>query len=177
MDRQNLANEIYRVSHLTGTFELRSGAISNEYFDKYQFESIPGLLSEIAKQIVSNIDVEFDLLAGLEMGGIPLATAISSITGKPCVFVRKKAKEYGTKKIAEGPEIEGKKLLIVEDVITSGGQVIISSNGLREMGAVITNAVCVIDRESGGRQKLEEAGIRLNSLFTMSEIKSYVSLA
>jgi orotate phosphoribosyltransferase len=173
MDRKQLAIEIFRVSHLTGTFELRSGAISNEYFDKYRFESIPGLLFEIAKHIADSIDFEYDILAGLEMGGIPLATAISSITGKPCVFVRKKAKEYGTKKLAEGPEIKGKRLLIVEDVITSGGQVIISTNDLRDMGGIITNTVCVIDRESGGRQKLEEAGLNLTSLFTMSRIKEF----
>lgn len=176
MDRQNLAREIYNVSHLTGTFELRSGVISNEYFDKYRFESSPALLFEIANHIAKLIDSDYDILAGLEMGGIPLATAISSVTGKPCVFVRKKAKEYGTKKLAEGPDIRGKKLLIVEDVITSGGQVIISSNDLRALGAEITNAVCVIDRESGGSQKLAEAGIKLTSLFTMSEIKGFAGV-
>ncbi len=174
MNRNELATEIYNASHLTGRFELRSGAISNEYFDKYQFESKPSLLFEIARHIAGTINFEFDILAGLEMGGIPLATALSHITQKPCVFVRKQAKQYGTNKLAEGPVINGKKLLVVEDVVTSGGQVVISAGDLRALGADITKAVCVIDRESGGVKSLNEIGIELYPLFTMSEIKKIV---
>jgi len=132
------------------------------------------LLSEIAACFADIIPSRIDGLAGLEMGGIPLATALSLATGLPLVMVRKKAKEYGTKKIAEGFEVKGKRLLIVEDVITSGGQVIISTNELRQSGAIIEDAVCVIDRESGGKEKLLEAGIKLHSLFTMSELKATV---
>ncbi|MDQ1267244.1 MAG: orotate phosphoribosyltransferase [Bacteroidota bacterium] len=175
MTRVELARDIYKVSYLTGTFKLRSGAISNEYFDKYRFESKPILLREIARQLIPLLPDDFDLLAGLEMGGIPLAVAISFETGKPAVFVRKKAKEYGTCRISEGAEIEGKKLLVVEDVITSGGQVVLSSQELRAFGAEIKNAVCVIDRESGGSKALSENGIELKPLFTMSEIKALVS--
>jgi orotate phosphoribosyltransferase len=106
------------------------------------------------------------------MGGIPIATAISLKTGIPCVFVRKEAKEYGTAKFAEGPSIEGKNVLIVEDVVTSGGQIIISTKDLRNLGANITKAICVINRESGGVEKLAEEGIELNALFTMTELKA-----
>jgi orotate phosphoribosyltransferase len=113
-----------------------------------------------------------EYLAGLEMGGLAIATALSLETGIPAVFVRKNAKEYGTCKLAEGPSITGKKLLIVEDVITSGGQVIISGNDLKALGADVHQVVCVIDREQGGRGKLEEAGYELTSLFTMSELKA-----
>ena len=174
MTREELGKAIYDVSHLTGEFLLRSGKISNEYFDKYRFESRPELLSEIANHLTALLPLEFDLLAGLEMGGIPLSTALSMNTGKRLVFVRKKPKEYGTCKFAEGIEIEGKNLVVIEDVVTSGGQVVISSGDLRKDGAQISIALCVIDREAGGRERLAEVGIELRSLFTMSELKELV---
>lgn len=174
MTRNELARNIYNVSHLTGEFLLRSGKISNEYFDKYRFESRPDLLFVIAEHLAQMEIGNHDLLAGLEMGGIPLATALSFQTKVPAVFVRKEAKKYGTCKLAEGTEIENKRLLIVEDVITSGGQVVISTNDLRERGAIIDTAVCVIDRESGGKEALAKAGISLHPLFTMSELKASI---
>jgi orotate phosphoribosyltransferase len=175
MTRTELAKKIYDVAYLKGEFLLRSGKISNEYFDKYQFESSPLLLKSIVKEftpIISKLD--FDYLAALEMGGIPIATAISLEINEDVVFVRKKAKEYGTQKFAEGPNVAGKKLLIVEDVITSGGQVILSKNQLQSEGAIINDVICVIDRESGGKELLKENNLNLYSLFTMSEIKKLI---
>jgi len=171
MERTDLTKRVYDVAHLTGTFTLRSGAVSNEYFDKYQFESDPELLRAIAEHMAPMIPDGTEMLAGLEMGGIAIATALSLHTGIPVVFVRKKAKEYGTAKLAEGPSIDGKRLLIVEDVVTSGGQVILSGNDLKDLGALVDQVVCVIDREQGGREKLREAGYELNACFTMSELK------
>jgi len=171
MTREELGKKIYDSSYITGEFVLRSGQTSNEYFDKYQFESRPELLGEIAKQIKVLLPEDFDILAGLEVGGIPIATALSLETGKPVVFVRKKAKEYGTCKFAEGVDVKNKKVVIIEDVVTSGGQVIFSTEDLRKAGAIIDTALCVINRESGGPEKLAEAGINLKSLFTMSYLK------
>lgn len=173
MNRQHLGSHIYSVAHLTGTFLLRSGITSSHYFDKYQFESDPRLLAAIAEHLAPMIPPGTEMLAGLEMGGLAIATALSLHTGLPCVFVRKKAKEYGTCKFAEGPSVTGKNVCIVEDVITSGGQVLISGAQLRELGAFITHTVCVIDREQGGREKLREGGFELNALFTGSELTSY----
>lgn len=172
MTREELAKTIYDTSHITGSFKLRSGVTSNEYFDKYRFESHPKLIWEICYHIKQTLPGEFDILAGLEMGGIPLATVMSLITGNPVCFVRKQAKEYGTCRLAEGADIEGKRLLVVEDVITSGGQVVASTEDLRQRGAIITNAICVIDRESGGKDNLAAKGIELTPLFTMSELKA-----
>lgn len=173
MTKQELCKEIYKVAHITGEFKLRSGVTSHEYFDKYQFESRPTLLKEIGKQINETIipGLEFDMLAPLEMGGIPIATAISLQNNFNMVLVRKEAKEYGTCKLAEGPDIADKKLLIIEDVVTSGGQIIISAGELRQRGAIVEEAICVINREAGGEEKLKEAGIKLYSLFTMTELK------
>jgi len=172
MTKNNLANKIYNVSHITGEFLLRSGVTSHEYFDKYQFEARPDLLNEIADQLIKILPDDYDILAPLEMGGIPIATAIALKTGKPLCFVRKEAKEYGTCKLAEGVDIQGKKLLIVEDVVTSGGQIIISTKELRQRGALISQAVCVINREAGGPEKLEKEGIELLPLFSMTELKN-----
>ena len=175
MTREELARGIYRTSHLTGTFLLRSGATSHEYFDKYLFESDPALLAEIARQMLPLIPAGTEVLAGLEMGGIPIATALSLASGLPAAFVRKKAKDYGTSKFAEGADVRGRQVLVIEDVITSGGQVLLSTADLRSIGARIDHVLCVIDRESGGREKLAADGLGMTSLLTMSGIKQAVS--
>ena len=166
----DLAKRIVAVAHLKGTFLLRSGTTSNEYFDKYRFEADPPLLKEIAEGMAKRLPKEFDALAGLEMGGIPIATMLSQFTGKPVRFVRKKAKEYGTCRFAEGGDIRGLRLLVVEDVVTSGGQIVESVRALRGEGAIITEVVCVIDRESGGRENLAKESLTLTSLFTKQEL-------
>jgi orotate phosphoribosyltransferase len=169
--RDELARRIHEVSNLRGRFTLRSGVVADSYFDKYRFEGDPELLSAIACAMRDVIPSGVDALAGLEMGGIPLATALSRETGLPALFVRKVAKEHGTRKLAEGGEIEGRNLLIVEDVVTSGGQILLSTADLRGLGASVSRAVCVIDRESGGREKLAENSIALDALFTMGELE------
>ena len=171
MTSEQLAKRIFQCSHLTGSFLLRSGKTSTEYFDKYQFESDPTLLKEIGRQMVALIPKDTDYLAALEMGGIPIATALSFETGIPVIFVRKSAKEYGTCKFAEGPKIQGKRLTLIEDVITTGGQVVTSTVDLRGDGAIIENVLCVIDRSEGQTQKIEQAGLKHFSLFTMAQLK------
>lgn len=168
----SLARRIYDISHLTGEFTLRSGAVSNEYFDKYRFESDPALLREIASGMVAMLPQGIDALAGLELGGVPLATAASQISGIPTLFVRKQAKTYGTCRLAEGGELAGRRLAIFEDVVTSGGQVIESCAQLRALGAEIVVVLCVIDRESGGPERMAADGLTLRSLFTMAELKA-----
>jgi orotate phosphoribosyltransferase len=170
MNHETLAKNVYKTAHLTGTFTLRSGQVSNQYFDKYLFESNPALLFEIAKGLKEKIPRGTEILAGLEMGGIPIATALSLQTGIPAVFVRKKAKEYGTCKLAEGVDIAGKKVCIVEDVVTTGGQIIVSTKELRARGAVIDSVLCVIDRSSEGKRNLLEHDLQLYSLFTMDKL-------
>ncbi len=127
MQRDELATAVYRASYLRGEFRLRSGTVANEYFDKYQFESEPRLLREIATALAGLVPPAAEALAGLELGGIPLATVVSQITGLPVFFVRKSAKTYGTCRLAEGGEISGRKLVLVEDLVTSGGQILESA--------------------------------------------------
>jgi len=169
-DLDLLARQIYTASHLTGEFTLRSGVTSHEYFDKYRFEADPVLLLKIAEALVPLLP-EADYLAGLEMGGIPIATVVSQLTGIPTLFVRKLAKTYGTKKLAEGTEFAGCKLVLIEDVVTSGGQINLSASDLRDLGAIVDTAVCVIDRDSGGGENLKRNRIELISLFRMADLQ------
>lgn len=171
-DRGALARRIFEVSHLTGTFTLRSGAVSEEYFDKYLFESDPALLRTIAEALGAMVPRGTEALAGLELGGVPLAVMVSQATGIPTLFVRKEAKRYGTCRLAEGGELDGRRVTVVEDVVTSGGQVVTSCADLRERGAVVEHALCVIDREAGGPEALREIGIELHPLFRMHELGS-----
>ena len=168
-DHFDLAKRIGEACRLTGEFTLRSGQVSTTYFDKYLFEADPILLQEVAAAAVPLIPDGTEVLAGLELGGVPVATALSLATGLPVAFVRKKAKEYGTAKLAEGADIAGRRVLIVEDIVTTGGQVVLSARELRERGATLVGALCVIDR-SDGSHKLAEADLELISLFTAADL-------
>jgi orotate phosphoribosyltransferase len=171
VERDELARTIYERTHLTGEFRLRSGAVSHEYFDKYLFESDPLLLRTIGEALLPLVPSGTDALAGLELGGVPLATMLSQLTGLPALFVRKEAKTYGTCRLAEGGALDGRRLTVIEDVVTSGGQVVTSCGDLRERGALVDHAVCVIDREAGGAKNLAEVDVELRALFTMAELE------
>lgn len=165
-----LARRIHDRSQLSGHFVLRSGATSDTYFDKYLFEADPALLWDIAEALAPMVGDGVDALAGLELGGVPLATMLSQVTGLPTRFVRKQAKEYGTRRIVEGGEVEGRHLVVVEDVVTSGGQVIESCTQLRNLGAGVNRVLCVIDREAGGAARLAEHGLELRALYRVSDL-------
>jgi len=100
-----LAARVFAASYLTGTFVLRSGRTADHYFDKYRFESDPALLREIVDALVPLVPAGTEGLAGLELGGVPLATMLSSVTGLPAYFVRKEPKKYGTEQVCEGGEV------------------------------------------------------------------------
>ncbi|MCA9731811.1 MAG: orotate phosphoribosyltransferase [Deferribacteres bacterium] len=171
MTKKELARKIKEKCHLTGSFKLRSGLTSTFYWDKYRFESDPNLLRQIAEKMAELCPKEYDRLAGLELGGVPIATMLSQITGKPTLFVRKEAKTYGTCNLAEGGFIAGEKLVVVEDVITTAGQVCTSITQLRELGFEIEHVVCAIDRQQGGKEKIAELGCQLSAVFTLDELE------
>jgi orotate phosphoribosyltransferase len=172
MTRNELAATVVARATLHGDFLLRSGVRSPIYFDKYLLESDPALLRAITQAMVALLPPDFDALAGLEMGGIPVATLLAQHTGKPCLFVRKHAKAYGTCKLAEGGESRGRRLVIVEDVVTSGGAILDGVAELRKLGAQVDTVVCMIDRESGGAENLAKAGLALRPLFKKSELEA-----
>lgn len=170
MNNHNLAKKIKDVSQLKGSFLLRSGVTSETYFDKYQFESDPSILKEVAEGMAPLIPSDTEILAGLELGGIPLAVMLGQILGLKVAFIRKKAKEYGTQRFAEGPELGGRKIVLVEDVVTSGSAILDATNALRHQGIDVSLAVCVIDRESGGKENLAAIDVELKALFSATQI-------
>lgn len=172
MDLTELGRRIYATAHLTGEFVLRSGQTTNEYFDKYRFEADPVLLDAVAEAMVPLVPADTEVLAGLEMGGIPVVTALARHTGLPCAFVRKEAKSYGTRRLAEGAETAGRRVTIIEDVVTTGGQIVLSTNELRALGAHITDALCVINRNPDTPAPLTAAGLTLRPLLTSEDLTS-----
>ena len=170
MNRLDLARQIFDVAHLTGEFRLRSGETAREYFDKYLFEANPTLLGEIARQLAFLVPPDTEVLAGLELGGIPVATALALNTGLPVAFVRTTAKQYGTCKLAEGAEVAGRRVCVVEDVVTTGGQILLSTADLQRLGADVRAVLCVLERDARGRETLAAQGLRLISLFTRDDL-------
>lgn len=172
MTKTELAKQIRAVSYLTGEFTLRSGNISNFYWDKYRFESNPNLLTAIAKEMAKMLPTECDGLAGLELGGVPLATAISLQTGIPCFYVRKEAKTYGTCNLIEGGVEEKSTLVVIEDVITTAGQVCTSIEQIRAEGHTVEQVVAAIDRQAGGEEKINAIGCSFASVFTLATLEA-----
>ena len=168
--RTDLAASVHEACHLTGEFTLRSGATATEYFDKFRFEARPELLAAVADELSLLVPEGTEVLAGLELGGIPIVTALSLSTGLPAAFVRKQAKPYGTRRLAEGADVDGRRVLVVEDVATTAGQMLLSTKDLRDAGAHVDHALVVIDRLAGGREALAGIGVELHALFTRDDL-------
>lgn len=169
-DLPDLAADIDTVCRIRGDFLLRSGLRTDEYFDKYRFEGDPVLLRRVAQHMAELLPEDTDVLGGLEMGGIPLATMVSSLTGLPTSFVRKEAKQYGTCRLAEGADVAGRTITLIEDVITTGGAVRNAAVALRQLDATVHTVVCAIDRSDAGSSSLAEVGLSTVSLLTKAEL-------
>ncbi len=171
MTDAELAQALKRAALLEGEFTLRSGRKSRYYLDKYLFETQPELLRELAERFARFADDAVDRIAGAELGAVALAAAASLATGKPFVIVRNSKKaDYGTGKLIEGKLERGERVLLVEDIATSGGQAVEAARTLGSAGAVVERIVAVIDRQEGARQAVEAAGYRFDSLFTTADL-------
>lgn len=168
----SLQTQIRQCARLTGSFTLRSGKVSDTYFDKYQFEADPSLLRSIAEAMAGLVPQGTQALAGLEMGGIPIVTMLSQVTGIPAAFIRKESKDYGTCRYAEGASLAGRQFVLVEDVVSSGGAIVDALMKLRADGLFPNATLCVIDRETGAKEALAAVGMPLKALFTLSEVES-----
>ena len=170
MTREELARRIADVSLLRGEFTLRSGRKSNYYLDKYRFETQPDVLAALGKLFANYVTDKTDRIAGAELGAVPLAAAAGMASGKPIVFIRNQKKDYGTAKQVEGVLNPGETVLIVEDVLTTGGQVLEAAKTLQDLGAKVERIVAVIDRLEGARDNIEKAGSTFDSLFTTKDL-------
>jgi len=175
MSDPTLARDVDACCRLTGEFTLRSGQVASEYFDKYLFESDPALLGRVVDRMRGLVPDDTELLGGLELGGVPIATVLSIRTGLPALFVRKTAKEYGTCKLAEGPEVAGRRVTLVEDVITTGGAVRDATRALRDAGAVVEVVICAIDRSPAGSNPLADVGLEVRPVLTKAELDAHAS--
>jgi orotate phosphoribosyltransferase len=170
--REEVLDAIMRVAYLRGNFQLRSGQWSSEYVDKYRFEAHPRILRAIAELLAERLPKETEVIAGMELGGVPLAVAVSFVTGLPCAFVRKQAKGYGTGRRTEGYPVTGRRVVLVEDVVTTGGQALAGVEALRQEGAQVLKVLCVLDRQQGASQLLGQRGIPFEALFTLAELRT-----
>jgi orotate phosphoribosyltransferase len=170
MTREQLARRIAEVSLLRGEFVLRSGRTSNYYLDKYRFETDPEVLRALGAMFAEYAKDPVRRIAGAELGAVPLAAATSMACGKPCLFIRNQKKDYGSARQIEGILERGDVVLLVEDVATTGGQVLESARVLREAGAEIQAVVAVIDRLEGARENIEREGLAFHALFTTRDL-------
>ncbi len=158
---------------LFGHFVLASGRESNYYINVKKVVTDPEaleLIAELITNLVKKAGVDFDRVAGPELGAVPIATAVSLKTGKPLVIVRKKPKGYGTGSQIEGDVREGDRILLVEDVTTTGGSVLRAAEVLESLGAKIAAISVVVDREEGARESIESKGYQFLPLIKVSEL-------
>lgn len=177
MDDATFAKQLADAALLRGNFTLRSGRTSSYYLDKYLFSTKPHLLAELGARFairIRQMEVEAacvaDRLAGAELGGIPLVTVASIAADRPCIFVRNAKKNYGTAKQLEGKIEKDDRILIVEDIATSGGQSVEAVRTLRDAGAQVLGVIVVIDRQEGARESITAENVLFDSLVTKTEL-------
>jgi orotate phosphoribosyltransferase len=160
-------------AYLEGDFVLRSGKRSRYYLDKYRFETVPELLEALGARLAAKAaELEPDAvrLAGPELGAVALAAAASLASRLPFLIVRGEAKAYGTANRIEGAYTEGERVVLIEDVVTSGGAAADAVRAVRQAGLECRTAICVIDREEGGVDTLARLGVRLHPLFYAAKV-------
>jgi orotate phosphoribosyltransferase len=168
-----LALRLLDVALLEGDFTLRSGRRSRWYLDKYRFETDPELLRSLGERLAAAINASEPgsaRIAGPALGAVALAASAAMASGLPFIIVRGETKEYATGNRIEGPHEPGELVCLVEDVVTSGGALCEAVEAVRAAGLVVRHAVCVVDREEGGREALEAEGLRVVALAGAAEI-------
>jgi orotate phosphoribosyltransferase len=188
MTDEQLIQRIKDSALLRGDFTLRSGRKSKYYLDKYLFQTRPDILAALAERFAEKIAAigggetsgdgsggdsgvgGVDRLAGAELGGVPLVSAAGIATGLPFILIRNQKKNYGTAKQVEGELKPGDRVVILEDIATTGGQVLEAAQTLTDMGAKVVKIIAVIDRQEGARENIEAAGYGFDSLLTKADL-------
>jgi len=168
---RELGRKLVEASYLKGDFVLRSGKRSNRYFDKFLFETDPGLLRRLGQHLAQLVPTETQRLAAPELGAVLLGGAVSMETGLPLVLVRKEPKGYGTSKQIEGRFEPGDKVTVIEDVVTTGGDSLRSAQVLSDAGMHVIHLVVVLDRGEGGEENIRSAGIPYSPLFRIADLE------
>jgi len=152
-----------------GDFQLASGKKSEYYADIKIALTRPDILKVIAQAMTPHTS-GYARIAGVELGAVPIVVAVSLETGLPYIIVRKQKKEHGTQKLYEGEIKKGEKMLFVEDVITTGGTLAKAIQLIRSEGPIVDKVICVVDREEGGKENLQEIDVELISLITGQDL-------
>ena len=153
-----------------GKFKLSDGILSDYYIDKYNFETQPEVLSKIADEMANKLaDAGVDVLAGPELGAVPLVTAVSLKTGIPSAYIRKGEKNYGTQARIEGNIEKGDRVAVIEDVTTTGNTLVETVETVEEVGGTPTRLLVVIDRDQGAVENLQNRGYELEHLAQVGE--------
>lgn len=171
MTRAELAERIRAAAYLEGDFTLRSGRKSTFYVDKYLFETQPDILRELGAMFAARVSPATTRIAGAELGGVALAAAASMASGLPFLIVRNARKDYGTGKPFEGALSRGDRVLLVEDIATTGGQVLEAAGVLTAAGATIEKIVAVVDRGQGAAGNIRNAGHVFEALFDSRDLR------
>ncbi len=150
-----------------GEFQLPDGSVLHEYFDEYALASNPVLLRRVAEAMTVLLPAGTEVLVGIELGGVALAVALSAASGIPAAFVRRTRKTHGTRQQVEGCTVRNRTVVLVDDVVRTGSQLIAAAAVLRREAASVRGAVCVIDRGLGADAKLAAVDIRLRTLATV----------
>lgn len=166
-DDTTLRTDILAAAVLRGTFTLHGGATSSYYIDKYRFQARPALLRRVAARLAEMIPPETERLAGVELGAVPLVTAVSLHSGLPFIIVRKGAKEYGTANLIEGEPLDGAAVTLVEDVLTTGKAALEAAAKLERADGRLLRILAVLDR-GGGVERVRAAGRPIDALFTLA---------
>ena len=167
--RERTWARLMQASFLRGEFVLSSGRTSTHYIDKYRFETRPDLLRDIARLLACALPEETTMLAGPALGGVPLATAVALETGIPFVIVRPEAKPYATARLIEGQMDRGERVVVIEDVVTTGAQAVRAARALEDVGGRVLLILAVVDRHEGGAAGVLAAGYRFQALYTLGE--------
>lgn len=170
MEHEELARRIRDAAYLEGDFTLRSGRKSTYYLDKYRFETQPDILRALGALFAGYVTGGVTVVAGAELGGVALAAAASLASGVPFVIIRNAKKDYGTARPFEGTLSDGDRVLLVEDIATTGGQVLEAAGVIAGVGARVERIVAVIDRQEGARENIERAGFRFDALFDKADL-------
>ncbi len=170
LSREDVARRIAETSVLHGEFTLRSGRKSSYYLDKYRFSTQPDILEALGRLFAERIPAGVTRLAGAELGGIPLVSAASIASGLPCIFIRNAKKDYGTAQQLEGLLEPHDRVVILEDVATTGGQVLEAAQVISDAGGVVMAIIATIDRQEGARENIEGAGFVFDALFTAEDL-------
>jgi orotate phosphoribosyltransferase len=170
MTKQELAKRVKETAYLEGDFTLRSGKKSKYYLDKYLFETQPDILKALGEEFAKHAGSDVTLIAGAELGGVALAAATAMATGKKWLIVRNSKKDYGTSKMIEGVLKKDDVVLLVEDIATTGGQVLEAAKIITEAGAKVKKIVAVIDRKQGAGENITAAGYKFESILTKEDL-------